>query len=122
MSLDFTDDQESGLLAPGKYTVTVANAEIKTSKAGNEYLKVEFDIDAGGKIWENFVLNNKVGRGKLKQFLVKSGGPLALKDVNELCGLSCVANIGIQKDESFGDKNQIKSYVGAAVDKSSSPF
>jgi hypothetical protein len=122
MSLDFTNDQESGLLAPGKYTVTVANAEMKTSKAGNEYLKVEFDVDAGGKIWENFVLNNKVGRGKLKQFLVKSGGPLALKDVNELCGLSCVANIGIQKDESFGDKNQIKSYVGASEKKDASPF
>lgn len=119
MSLDFTDDQESGLLAPGKYKVTAANAEMKTSKAGNEYLKVEFDIDVGGKIWENFVLNNKIGRGKLKQFLVKSGGPLALKDVNDLCGLTCMANIVIQKDESYGDKNQIKSYMDKTKSDSS---
>jgi hypothetical protein len=125
MSLDFTNDQESGLLAAGKYTVTVANATVNTSKAGNEYLKIEFDVDAGGKIWENFVLNNKVGRGKLKSFLLKSGGPLALKDVNDLCGLTCVANIGIQKDETYGDKNQIKSFLSKgekSESKASNPF
>jgi hypothetical protein len=120
---DFTNDQESGLLTPGKYKVTVAKASVQTSKSGNEYIKIEFDVDAGGKVWENFVLNNKVGRGKLKSFLTKAGGPLTLNDVNDLCGLSCMANIGITEDEKFGDKNQIKSFLGKAESgKEANPF
>jgi hypothetical protein len=119
MSLDFTNDSESGLLPAGKYTVTVAKAEVKNSKAGNEYIKIEFAVEGGGRVWENFVLNNKVGRSKLKSLLVKSGGPMSLKDVNDLCGLSCTANIASITDD-FGEKNQIKSFTGKAEVKN--PF
>ena len=120
---DFTNDQESGLLPAGTYKVTVSKAEVRTSKSGNEYIKIEFDVDAGGKVWENFVLNNKVGRGKLKSFLAKSGGPLVIKDVHVLYGLSCMANIVVFDDDSYGSKNQIKSFVGKAESsKEANPF
>ena len=61
----------------GDYTLSAAMYEEQQSKAGNDMIKVEFNVVgpsyAGRKIWEYFVLNNQVGVSRLKGFIGATG-------------------------------------------------
>ena len=61
----------------GDYTLAAAMYEDTQSKAGNEMIKVEFNVVgpsyAGRKIGEYFVLNNQVGVSRLKGFIGATG-------------------------------------------------
>jgi len=46
----------TGLIDEGTYAASVTGAKEKTSKAGNNYLEVEFTLSMGRKIWTNFNL------------------------------------------------------------------
>ena len=61
----------------GDYTLSAAMYEEQQSKAGNEMIKVEFNVVgpsyAGRKIWDYFVLNSQVGVSRLKGFIGATG-------------------------------------------------
>jgi len=61
----------------GDYTLSAATYEEQHSNAGNEMIKVEFNIvgpsHAGRKVWEYFVLNNQVAVSRLKAFIGATG-------------------------------------------------
>ena len=61
----------------GDYTLSAATYEDTQSKAGNDMIKIEFNVVgpsyAGRKIWEYFVLNNQVGVSRLKGFIGATG-------------------------------------------------
>lgn len=121
MSFDFTDDSVGNVPAPGKYTVTAAKAEVKTSQNGGDYIKVEFDLKGGGKIWENFSLKHPVGRSRLKAFIVASGGQVKFTDVTQLEGLSCQATVK-NKEDDYGLKASISSFQKAKDEPAANPF
>jgi hypothetical protein len=61
----------------GDYTLFGLTYEDTQSKAGNDMIKIEFNVVgpsyAGRKIWEYFVLNNQVGVSRLKGFIGATG-------------------------------------------------
>ena len=81
LNLDLSDVQENnGGLEPGEYNVSVEEAEVRTTKAGNgEYIRVKFTTETGFPIYHMFNIKNpspdavKIGLGQLKAFMAKAG-------------------------------------------------
>jgi len=113
---------------PGEYTLSAALYERKTSGNGNPMLEFEFNVvgptHAGRKVWERFVLNNQVGVGRLKSWMIASGGnpsgKLSEDMVRGCMGKSFLANIEIEKGSpnpsggTYPDKNKISSFKSGA--------
>lgn len=126
MGLDLTDvpENEGPVLVPaGKYLVTCVEAEYKDTKTmGGKYIETKLQIKDGD--WEgknvfarfNIINQNdkaaEIGKGQLKSFLIKTGfaDPNQLDDVNDLCGLTCIAVVTVRKDENHGDQNDVKYF------------
>lgn len=122
MSFDFTNDKLSGgVLEPGKYTLSVAKAEMVTSSKGNEMIKVEFHVKGGGRVWDNFVMSNDIARSRLKSLIVAANGPLKFQSVSELEGLTCEATLKVKSDE-YGEKNVISSFQKVKDAPAANPF
>jgi len=71
----------------------------------------------GRKVWTMFNIQNKseaaskIGRDQLKSFLSKStytGDVNKLETVTDLIGLEAFASVTVRRDETWGDKNEIK--------------
>lgn len=123
--IDLTEDQEQSFetIPAGNYMIRCTGAEVKDTKKGDgSYLQLELTLIEGEyegrKVWGRFNLSNpneeaaKIGRGQLKAFLVKSGwkDPNKVPDVNQLCGLECVAGVTIRKDSQYGDQNDVRYF------------
>lgn len=75
ISLSFkgVDTSRRETLEEGTYNVSVAEAEMDESAAGNDMLKVTFAVeDSTAKLYENFPLS-KTAMWKLGQFLIAAG-------------------------------------------------
>lgn len=82
-------------LPPGWYKMVVNSAEDETSKAGNRYLQVEFEVtnvdNSGRRVWDNFNLwhpDETVKGIAQRQFsdLARACGLANCKDTDELVG------------------------------------
>jgi len=113
----------------GEYTVTCTNAEMKETKNGmGKYIKVEFSTPNGRKLWNMFNIINakeeaeKIGLQQLKSFLKASGhhNPDALKDLQELLNLRCIAKVKIEESD-YGTQPRISYFKPMAGAKAPGP-
>lgn len=104
----------------GWYTATVANAELKDTKAGTgKYISVRFDITGpahqGRVVFTNLNLVNpnpkaeEIGRQQLDQ-LMRATGLGVVQDTDQLIGGTCQVKVTVKRDEQYGDGNEIKAY------------
>lgn len=107
-------DKPSQSVEPGKYTGTVMKAEMVTSKAGNENLKVTFKLDNGGFVNEfyqdsdNSFIMYKLGR-LLEATGVKLQGEGTLKDIAKV-----ITNRRVQIDVGVNDRGYgVVDYSGS---------
>ena len=121
------DESGGGVSEPmpaGEYTLAAAVYSEETSKAGNPYLKVEYNVVGpsyeGRKIWENFTLTHAVGLGRLKSFINATGGD-ATQTVNTdmmrgAMGKQFTANVAIEEgNNGYAAKNKISSFKGGSA-------
>lgn len=132
--LDLSDvevTERKGRLSPGEYTVVSSDATIETLEGNAKIVRVVFtDVGKTGDIRNDFRMHGfsdaaiRIGKEKLKQFLIASGHPSPDKpgDMKSLNGLSCRVFIGMGKkytaaDGSERQYSEIKSFmpVGAAA-------
>lgn len=116
-------------LPEGWYTVTVAGAELKQTKAGNgEYIAVRYDVTGpthqGRVVFGNLNIRNpnpkaeEIGRQQLGD-LMRAVGLAKVTDTDELIGGHCQIKLKIQKSEQYGDSNEVRSWK--AVEGGSMP-
>ena len=103
----------------GDYTLAAALYEEQTSKAGNEMIKIEFNVvgptHAGRKVWDYFVLNQQVGLSRLKSFVGSTGQDasqvLNTDMLRSAMGKHFTASIKIEPGSGgYSDSNKIASY------------
>ena len=106
-------DKPSSAVEPGKYTGTVMKAEMVTSKAGNDNLKITFKLDEGGFVNEFYqeseipFIQYKIGR-LLEATKVKLEGEGTLKDIAKV-----VMNRKVQIDVGVNDRGyNVVDYSG----------
>jgi len=107
----------------GDYTLAAALYEETTSKAGNEMIKIEFNVvgptHAGRKVWDYFVLNQQVGLSRLKSFVGATGqdaSQVLNTDMLRLAmGKQFTASIKVEAGSgAYSDSNKIASYKSGA--------
>jgi hypothetical protein len=126
-TLDLSDvEPQEGFdtLKPGKYRLKVEGFEKKTSKNHNKYVAATFKVDAGQKgagmkLFENFAIENEVGRQRLRTLAVRAGITKPKFDVMKLVGKTVLCKVGIEKDEEYGDKNKIIQFLEEKEDDDS---
>ena len=116
-------------LPAGWYQVTVAGAELKTTKAGTgEYISVRYDVVApthqGRVVFGNLNIKNpnpkaeEIGRQQLGN-LMRAIGLANVSDTDQLIGGNCSIKLSIRKSEQYGDNNDVKAWK--AIDGGSVP-
>lgn len=134
-----TDELPSGggsyeVLPAGWYTAAIAGAEIKQTKSGTgRYIAVRYDITGpthqGRVVFSNLNIENanpkaeEIGRQQLRA-LMESVGIAKLADTDQLIGSNVKVKLKVERDEQYGDKNQVASFSkqeGAAPAKASAP-
>jgi len=112
-----------GILTPGDYHATIANAEVTKSKAGSPMIKVTFDVN-GQNLWDYLVLDPRnpksysVGMSKAKSILIAIGSTqnnfrneLDMADAMEG---ELTVTVDVKEEEYQGErkpKNFIKKYT-----------
>lgn len=135
--LDLTEDKVDSfdVVPKGTYLASCEDAEIKTTKDGTgEYINAKFSIIGSDfdnrKVFNMFNIKNKndqavkIGRAKLKEFLIASGKKdFTLKSVKDLCGLKAQIVVNVKEDE-MGKKNSISGFkpITGAQELSTIPF
>ena len=116
-------DQPSNSFEPlpvGWYDATITKAEIKATKSGTgKYISIRFDITGpthqGRVVFTNINIRNanptaeKIGREQFAAIMLAGGIPTAT-DSDHLIGASMKIDLGIERSEEYGDKNNIKAY------------
>jgi len=107
--LDLSDvkvEDRVSRLEPGEYVVETNGATIETLDGNKKVVRVTFtDVDKAGDIRNDFRMHGfseaaiKIGKEKLKQFLIASGHPSPDRpgEMSSLNGLSCRVFIGMGK-------------------------
>ena len=107
----------------GDYTLAAALYEETMSKAGNEMIKIEFNVvgptHAGRKLWDYFVLNQPVGLARLKSFVGATGQDasqvLNTDMLRSAMGKQFTASIKVEAGSGeYKDSNKIASYKSGA--------
>lgn len=108
-------------LPAGWYTATIAGAEIRQTKSGSgRYIAVRYDITGpthqGRVIFSNLNIENmsakaeEIGRQQLRALMEAIGLP-KLGDTDQLIGLNVKIKLKVEKDEQYGDKNQVSAFA-----------
>lgn len=133
MSYDLTKVQVNDVLPAGSYAALVTSIDKKQTKSGTgEYYQVELTVTTQGangrKIWDNFNTKNdnqtavQIGLAKLKSLAIASGIPetkLSSFDPTMLANKEVKITTTIKKDDTYGDKAEIKKYSSLTdIDKS----
>lgn len=127
------DNPSSGGFDPlpaGWYTATIADAELKPTKAGTgEYIAVRFDITGptheGRVVFTNLNIRNpnpkaeEIGRQQLDQLMIATGLP-SVQDTDQLIGGSCSIKLTVKHDDQYGDGNEVKGFK--AIDGGAAPM
>jgi hypothetical protein len=108
-------------LPPGWYTATINGAEIKQTKSGTgRYIAVRYDITGpthqGRVIFSNLNIENanpkaeEIGRQQLRA-LMEAIGLAKLGDTDQLIGANVKIKLKIERDEQYGDRNQVSAFA-----------
>lgn len=116
-------------LPEGEYTVRVAKADIKTTKAGTgQYINAELDVLGprfqGRKLFTRFNIINpnlqavQIGQRQLKELMLASGMTQEqvnrFNDTDQLVGLTCNAKVEVRDSGgSYGPENAVKRFLKA---------
>ena len=110
-------EEEFSAIQPGKYMVAAVKIEEKETKNKNGmYIKAEFELENGRKVWANFNVQNqsadaqRIGRRQFSNLCTSIGRPTP-KDYDELIGVAVMAEIAIDKDDN--SRNVIKKFLPA---------
>lgn len=107
-------------LPAGWYSARIANAELKTTKAGTgQFIAVRYDITGpsheGRVVFANLNISNpnpkaeEIGRQKLGD-LMRAIGLQRVTDTDQLLGGVCQIKLKIQKSEEYGDRNEVTGW------------
>ena len=122
-NIQTTNAMDSTPFPAGDYTLAAALYEETTSKAGNEMIKIEFNVvgptHAGRKVWDYFVLNQQVGLSRLKSFVGATGQDasqvLNTDMLRSAMGKQFTASIKVEAGSGqYSDSNKIATYKGGA--------
>lgn len=117
-------------LPAGWYSVTVNDAEIRTTKAGNgQYIAVRYDVTGptheGRVVFGNINISNpnpkaeEIGHQQLGQ-LMRAIGLTQVSDTDQLIGGSLEIKLKVTKSEQYGDGNDVSGFK--AISGSSAPM
>jgi hypothetical protein len=108
---------------PGAYSGRLYNVEPRDSQAGNPTLKVELNLDAGGKQFDQVTITEKT-LFRVRQFLLATGTDETLLDADDLTpqrvvelarqnlGSPVVVNLGIEPaSDQYEAKNKVSKYI-----------
>lgn len=123
--LDLSNVEESSFdpIPAGVYYLNSEDAEVKETKTiGGEYIQVTFTVVGGEfmgrKLFETFNIKNAnqkavdIGLGQLKRFMRCAGKEnFMINTVSDLCGLTVKAQVIIEEDDKYGDKNRVKKFL-----------
>ena len=126
---DVEPSQDFRPLPAGWYQASVANAELKPTKAGTgEYISLRLDIigptHEGRVVFTNLNIKNpnpkaeEIGRQQLDQ-LMRATGLAAVQDTDQLIGGTCSIKLTVKHDETYGDGNEVKAFK--AIEGSAAP-
>lgn len=120
-------------LPDGWYAVTISEADVKSTKAGNgSYIKMRLDVTGpthqGRVIFSNINIRNpnpkaeEIGNQQLGELMRAVGLP-RLEDTDQLIGRSLSVKLTTRVSEQYGDQNEVKAYkaAGGAAPASSAP-
>jgi len=107
-------------LPAGWYTASIVQAEIKPTKSGTgEYISVRYDIlgptHQGRVVFGTFNIRNaspkaeEIGQQQLGELMAAINLP-QLSDTDQLIGSNLQIKLAIERNEQYGDKNQVKAY------------
>jgi len=135
LDIDLDAAESSSAIPEGDYPVVILSCEKTTSKAGNEYLRLETEVTgdkyAGWKLRKNFNLwyvnDDKLKQEEIRTYanndfarLAKAVGFTEVpKTAWEFQGKTFEARVVEVEDDEYGPSNEIKSFLPA--EKSSAP-
>ena len=114
-------------LPAGWYTATIAQAELKDTKAGNgQYIKLRYDITGpthqGRVVFGNLNIKNanpkaeEIGRQQLGE-VMRAIGLSRVTDTDQLVGGHISIKLDVKQDAQYGASNEVKGFkaVGGSV-------
>lgn len=119
-------------LPAGWYSVTINDAEIRTTKAGNgQYIAVRYDVTGpthqGRVVFGNINISNpnpkaeEIGHQQLGQ-LMRAIGLTQVSDTDQLIGGSLEIKLAIRKSDEYGDSNDVKAFKAIAGSSAPAPM
>jgi hypothetical protein len=107
-------------LPAGWYTVTISEAELKSTKAGNgQYIKLRYDVTGpthqGRVVFGNLNIKNpnpkaeEIGRQQLGD-IMRAIGLAKVTDTDQLIGGNLSIKLGVKQDEQYGASNEVKGF------------
>jgi len=121
-------------LPAGWYTVTITQAELNDTKAGNgQYIKLRYDITGpshqGRVVFGNLNIKNanpkaeEIGRQQLGE-VMRAIGLAKVTDTDQLIGGQIAIKLGVKEDAQYGASNEVKGFKsvsGSAAPAASAP-
>jgi hypothetical protein len=107
-------------LPAGWYTVTITQAELKDTKAGNgQYIKLRYDITGpshqGRVVFGNLNIKNanpkaeEIGRQQLGD-IMRAIGLAKVTDTDQLIGGQIAIKLEVKEDAQYGASNEVKGF------------
>jgi hypothetical protein len=107
-------------LPAGWYSVTISQAELKATKAGNgQYIKLRYDVTGpthqGRVVFGNLNIKNanpkaeEIGRQQLGD-IMRAIGLGKVTDTDQLIGGQIGIKLEIKQDEQYGAGNEVKGF------------
>ena len=107
-------------LPAGWYTVTITQAELKDTKAGNgQYIKLRYDVTGpthqGRVVFGNLNIKNpnpkaeEIGRQHLGD-IMRAIGLAKVTDTDQLIGNSLSIKLEVKESEQYGASNEVKGF------------
>ena len=124
------DVDTSDVIPEGTYRAAITGVEIKTSKAGTQYLSIEFSMLTpavnGRKYWENLNLcheKENVREMAKKQLakIMEAVGIGELTNTSQLVGKRLQVTLGVRKDANDDLRNSLKKVAPWQATQSAPP-
>jgi hypothetical protein len=107
-------------LPAGWYTVTISEAELKSTKAGNgQYIKLRYDVTGpthqGRVVFGNLNIKNpnpkaeEIGRQDLGN-VMRAIGLAKVTDTDQLIGGNLSIKLDVKQDAQYGASNEVKGF------------
>lgn len=107
-------------LPAGWYTATIAQSELKATKAGNgQYIKLRYDITGpshqGRAVFGNLNIKNanlkaeEIGRQQLGD-IMRAIGLAKVTDTDQLIGGQIAIKLAVKEDMQYGASNEVKGF------------